>query len=149
MVLKNNKAPLLFYFKLVHNFIAIGEFKLELQSGNDQIGAKFILTSVTLTFDPWPWHFAWISLLSMAIIPENFMMIRRKEHCENVSQADRQRDRQTDRSVLRTAWSQLKICERMVRQQYKACGAGLSGCWTEERGGWFVMFLSSDNFFQY
>ena len=35
----------------VHHFITIGEFKLELRSGNAQIGAKFVLTSVTLTFD--------------------------------------------------------------------------------------------------
>ena len=35
----------------VHHFVDICEFKLELQSGNRQIGAKFIFTSVTLTFD--------------------------------------------------------------------------------------------------
>ena len=31
----------------VHNFIAIYGFKLELQSGNSQIGAQFVLTSAT------------------------------------------------------------------------------------------------------
>ena len=35
----------------VHHFIAMCGFKLELQSGNAQIGAKFVWTSVTLTFD--------------------------------------------------------------------------------------------------
>ena len=63
----------------VHHFVAICEFKLELQSANAQTGAKFVLTSVTLTF---PWPFAWTSLLSMVITPESFMMIRWEEHCE-------------------------------------------------------------------
>ena len=42
----------------VHNFVAICEIKLELQSGNAQIGAKFALTSVTLTCDFWLCLFA-------------------------------------------------------------------------------------------
>ena len=36
---------------LLHYFVAICGFKLELQSGNAQIETKFVLTSVTLTFD--------------------------------------------------------------------------------------------------
>ena len=78
--------------------IAIGGFKLELQFGNDQIGAKFVLTSVTLTFDLWPWPFAWISLLSMITIPENFMMIPWEEHsekCVREGQADGRKDGRT------------------------------------------------------
>ena len=51
----------------VHHFVAICKFKLEIWSGNLQIGANPILTSVTLTFDLRPWPFAWTSLLSMAI----------------------------------------------------------------------------------
>ena len=43
---------------------------------------SWVLTSVTLTFDPWPWPFAWTSLLSLVITPENFMMIRWWEHGE-------------------------------------------------------------------
>ena len=35
----------------VHHFVVMDEFKLELRSGKAQIGAKFVLTSVTLTFD--------------------------------------------------------------------------------------------------
>ena len=66
----------------VHHFAAICEFKLELRSGNTQIEAIFLLTSVTLTFNLWPWPFRWTSLLSMVITHENFMMIRRQEHCE-------------------------------------------------------------------
>ena len=124
----------------VHHFKAMGEFKLELQSGNAQFGSKStiffsrvtlkfcrmtlknnrtpflcasfhhhisiqtgvtvrkrlngVLTSVTLTFDLWPWPFAWISLLSLVITPENFMMIRWQEHCEK-GVTDGRTDRQT------------------------------------------------------
>ena len=41
-----------------------------------------MLTSVTFTFDLWPRPFAWTSLLTMVITPENFMMIRWWEHDE-------------------------------------------------------------------
>ena len=130
----------------VHHFLAIGEFKLDLQSGNAQSGSNFtllepcdleiwrmtlknnrapllsniklyawyhhhmwiqtrvtvwkrlswVLTSVTLTFDLWPWPFAWTSLLSLVIISENFVMIRWWEHSQK-GVTDRQTDRQTDR----------------------------------------------------
>ena len=41
----------------VHHFVAIGEFKLELQSGNAQFGSKSMkfFSRVTLQFDGWPW----------------------------------------------------------------------------------------------
>ena len=70
-----------------------------------------VMTSVTLTFDFWPWPLAWTSLLSMVITPENFMMIRWQKHSEKGvtdRQTDGQTDRRTERSVLRAAWSQLK-----------------------------------------
>ena len=52
MTLKNNRAPLLCYFKLCASFhIAIGEFKLELQSGNAQFGWKS-----TIFLAMWPWN---------------------------------------------------------------------------------------------
>ena len=41
-----------------------------------QIRVKFLLSSLTLAFDLWLWLFAWTSLLSMIITPENLMMIR-------------------------------------------------------------------------
>ena len=42
---------------LAHNFIAICEFKMELQPGNAQFGSKLaiFLSRVTLKFDGWPW----------------------------------------------------------------------------------------------
>ena len=50
----------LFYVasSFVHHFIiAIGEFKLKLQSGNAQFGSKLaiFLSRITLKFDEWPW----------------------------------------------------------------------------------------------
>ena len=55
----------------VHDFIAICEFKLELKSPET---AKLGVDLCDL--DLWPWPFAWTSLLTMVITPENFMMIR-------------------------------------------------------------------------
>ena len=56
---------------------------------------SWVLTSVTLTFDLWPWPFAWTSLLTMVITPENFMMIRWGEHGEK-DVTDGRTDRRTD-----------------------------------------------------
>ena len=41
----------------VHHFKAMGEFELELQSGNAQFGSRSVifLSTVTLKFDGWPW----------------------------------------------------------------------------------------------
>ena len=66
--------------------------------------AKFVLTSVTLTFDFWPWPFAWTSFLPMAMTPENFMMIWWEKHSEKVWQTDGW----TEMTIHRAAWSQLK-----------------------------------------
>ena len=51
MTLKNNRAPLNATSSFVHHFVAIGEFKLELQSENAQPGlnsANFLAV--------WPWN---------------------------------------------------------------------------------------------
>ena len=42
---------------LVHHFVAIDEFNLELESGNTQFGSKstIFFSRVTLKFDRWPW----------------------------------------------------------------------------------------------
>ena len=79
MTLKNNSAYLLCYLKLFawfycHMLIQTGVTVRKRLSG--------VLTSVTLAFDLWPWPFAWTSLLSMVISPENFMMIWWWEHSE-------------------------------------------------------------------
>ena len=43
---------------------------------------SWVVTSVTLTFDLWPWPFAWTSHLSLVTTSENFMMIRLREHSQ-------------------------------------------------------------------
>ena len=62
--------------------------------------------------DLWPWPFACTLLLSLVITPENFMMIRWWEHSQK-GVTDRQTDRrtkgQTENTICRAAWSQLKI----------------------------------------
>ena len=78
---------------------------------------SWIVTSVTLTFDLWPWPFAWTSLLWLVITPENFRMMQWWEHSEK-GVTVRQTDRQTDWPIHRAAWSQLKIFGKRHLQDY-------------------------------
>ena len=116
MTLKNNRAPLLCCFQLCAWFHCY----MWIQTGvRVWKRLSWVLTSVTLIFDLWPWPFAWTSLLSMVITPENFMMIRWWEHGENIAnkvwQTDRRTDgradRRTENTICRAAWSQLKIAD--------------------------------------
>ena len=120
MTLQNNRAPLLCYFKLCASFCSHMCIQTRVTVRKRPIWVKFlrlswVLTSVTLTFDLWPWPFAWTSLLTMVITPENFMMIRWWKHGEK-GVTDRRTDRQTDgqtdgrteNTICRAAWSQLK-----------------------------------------
>ena len=105
MTLKNNRAPLLCCFQLCAWF----HCHMWLQTGvRVRKRLSWVLTSVTLTFDLWPWPFAWTSLLTMVITPDNFMMIRWWEHGEK-GVTDRRTDRRTENTICRAAWSQLKI----------------------------------------
>ena len=108
MTFKNNRAPLLSIIKLYASF----HHHMLIQTGvTVRKRLSWVLTSVTLTFDLWPWPFAWTSLLSLVIIPENFMMIRWWEHSQKGvtdRQTDRQTDRRTEKTIHRAAWSQLK-----------------------------------------
>ena len=96
MTLKNNRAPLLSIIKLYASF----HHHMWIQTGvTVRKRLSWVLTSVTLTFDLWPWPFAWTSLLSLVITPENFMMIRWWKHGEKGvtdGQTDGRTDRQTD-----------------------------------------------------
>ena len=79
MTFKNDRAPLLCYFMLCASF----HHHMWIQTGvTVRKRSSWVLTSVTLTFDLWPWPFAWTSLLSLVITLENFMMIRWWEHGE-------------------------------------------------------------------
>ena len=96
MTLKNNRAPLLSIIKLYASF----HHHMWIQTRvTVRKRLSWIVTSVTLTFDLWPWPFAWTSLLSLVITPENFMMIRWWEHGEKGvtdGRTDGQTDGQTD-----------------------------------------------------
>ena len=129
MTLKNNRAPLLWCFQLCAWF----HCHMWIQTGvRVRKRLSWVLTSVTLTFDLWPWRFAWTSLLTMVLTPENFMMIRWWEHGEK-GVTDRQTDRQTDRrtdgrtenTICRAAWSQLKIASTLA---IKLANIGKSWC---------------------
>ena len=112
MTFKNNRAPLLSVIKLYASF----HHHMWIQTGvTVRKRLSWVLTSVTLTFDLWPWPFAWTSLLSLVITPENFMMIRWWEHSQKGvtdRQTDGQTDRQTEKTIHRAAWSQLKSSEK-------------------------------------
>ena len=93
MTLTNNRAPLLSIIKLYASF----HHHMWIQTGvTVRKRLSWVLTSVTFTFDLWPWPFAWTSLLSLVITPENSMMIRWWEHGEK-GVMDGQTDGQTDR----------------------------------------------------
>ena len=92
MTLKNNRAPLLSNIKLYASF----HHHMRIQTGvTVRKRLSWVVTSVTLTFDLWPWPFAWTLLLSLVITPENFMMIRWGEHSQK-GVTDGRTDGQTD-----------------------------------------------------
>ena len=65
--IENNRAPLLSSIKLCASF----HHHIWIQTGvTVRKRLNWFLTFVTLTFDLWPWTFAWISLLSLVIIHE-------------------------------------------------------------------------------
>ena len=95
MTLKNNRAPLPCCFQLCAWF----HCHMLIQTGvRVRKRLRWVLTSVTLTFDLSPWPFAWTSLLTMVITAENFMMTRWWEHGEK-GVRDRQTDGRTDRGT--------------------------------------------------
>ena len=79
MTLKNNRAPLLSNIKLYASF----HHHMWILTGvTVRKWLSWVMTSVTLTFDLWPWAFAWTSLLWLVITPENFVMMRWWEHSQ-------------------------------------------------------------------
>ena len=100
MTLKNNRAPLLSNIKLYASF----HQHMWIQTGvTVRKRLSWVMTSVTLTFDLWPWPFAWTLRRSLVITPESFMMIRWWEHSQKGVT-----DRRTENTICRAAWSQLK-----------------------------------------
>ena len=103
----------------VHHFVAIGEFKLELQSRNAQSGSNLMIFYLR-DLDLWPWPFAWTSLWSMDItlvignnswkFHDDTMMGTLSKRCH------RQTDGQTEIAILKAAWSQLKITLKVTQE---------------------------------
>ena len=79
MTLKNIRAPPLSNIKLYVSF----HHHMWIQTGvTVRKRLSWVVTSVTLTFDLWPWPFVWTLPWSLVITPENFMMIRWWEHSQ-------------------------------------------------------------------
>ena len=77
MTFENNRAPFLSNIKLYVSF----HHHMWIQTGvRVRKRLSWVVTSVTLTFDVWPWPFAWTLPWSLVITLENFMMIRWWEH---------------------------------------------------------------------
>ena len=116
MTLKNNKAPLLSNIKLYASF----HHHMCIQTGvTVRKRLSWVVTSVTLTFDFWPWSFSWTLPWSL-VITENFMMIRWWEHSQKGvtdGQTDGRTDKRTENTINRATWSQLKRDRIITRQQ--------------------------------
>ena len=57
----------------VHHFVAIGQFRLELQSGNAQFRSRSVIfPGVTLIFDEWPWKTTGISCMLLQGVCASF-----------------------------------------------------------------------------
>ena len=98
MTLKNNRAPLLSTIELYASF----HRNMCIQTGvTVRKRLNGVMTSVTLNFDLdlLHGHHFW-----SLVIPENFMMIRWWEHSQKGVT-----DGQTNWTIYRAAWSQLKI----------------------------------------
>ena len=132
MTLKNNRTPLLSNIKLCASF----HHHMWIQTGSTvRKRLSWVLTSVTLTFDLWPWPFAWTSPLSWVITLENFMIIRWWEHSQKgvtgrqmEGWTDGRTEGRTDWTMHRAAWSQLKICKHYVNI-YQLLWVDILVCW--------------------
>ena len=107
---------------------------------------SWVMTSVTLTFDLWPWTFAWTLRRSLVITPENFMMIRWWEHSQKGvtdrrtdGQTDRRTDRQTENTICRAAWSQLKMKANGFKMKKKKKTRTQSDCLREVISMWLII----------
>ena len=106
MTLKIKRAPLLSNIKLFASF----HHHIWIQTGvTVRKWLSWVVTSVTFTFDLWPWPFAWTLLWSLVISLKIVWWYNDGNIVKKVWQTDGQTDRQTDRNTIQgAAWSQLK-----------------------------------------
>ena len=96
MVLKNNRVHFLCHFKLCASYHSHWWIQTGVIVRKRPNWGQIVSTSVTLTFDPWPWPFVWTSRFSVVITPENLVMIQWHNIVKKVSQMDRGADGRTD-----------------------------------------------------
>ena len=104
----------------VHHFKAMGEFKLELQSGNAQFGWKS-----TISFAVWPWnltvtlknnrppllnHIKLCALFYRQMSIQTGVTVRKRPNWVLTFDDDVKRVWLSDWTIHRAAWSQLKMC---------------------------------------
>ena len=110
MTFKNNRAPLLSNIKLYVSF----HHHMGIQTGvTVRKRLRWVVTSVALTFDLWPWPFAWTLPWSLVITPwwyDDGNIVKKVWRTDRRTdrQTDGQTDRQTENTIHRAAWSQLK-----------------------------------------
>ena len=86
MTLKNNRAPLLCNIKLYASF----HHHMWIQTGvTVRKRLIWILTSVTLTFDLWPWTFAWTSLWSLVMLLSSDLAKSHNHHIHSITRTQR------------------------------------------------------------
>ena len=136
LTLKNNRASLLSNIKLYASF----HHHMWIQTGvTVRKRLSWVVTSVTLTFDLWPWPFAWTLRWSLVITPENFMMNRWWEHSQKGvtdRRTDRRTDGQTENTICRAAWSQLKKLYLNIFNNYLNQAGSFITCdkWNSNQG---------------
>ena len=110
MTFKNNRAPLLSIIKLYGSY----HCHMWIQTGvRVRKRLSWVLTSVTLTFDLWPWPFAWTSFdhgNNSWKFHDDTMMGTWWKRCDRRTdgRTDGRTDRRTENTICRAAWSQLK-----------------------------------------
>ena len=97
-------APLLSNIKLYVSF----HHHMWIQTGvTVRKRLSWVMTSVTLTLDLWPWPFAWTSLLSLVITSISWWYVG-GNMVKKVWRTDRQTEGRKDWTIHGAAWSQLK-----------------------------------------
>ena len=122
MSLKNNRAPLLSNIKLCASF----HHHVWIQTGvTVRKRLSWVSTSVNVTFDLWPWPFAWTSLWALVITPKNFMTIQWCEHGEKCMT-----DGETN--IINHSYSWLVAAKNLACLQMQECVV----CWRTPNKIW-------------
>ena len=105
MTLKNNRAPLLSNIKLYVLF----HHHMWIQTGvTVRKRLSWVVTSVTLNFDLWPWPFPWTLPWSLVITLKISWWYDDGNILKKVWQTERRTNGRTENIIHRAAWSQLK-----------------------------------------